>query len=493
MEVKTSKCTGCGICAEVCPNNAIEMKRDYRGFSTPIVCEKRSSYSGVLAGMLVDALSEKQYYCYRSDDMIRWRSQGGGAFLTYFDQASDNGDHTFFAPMFTENYMSMVYKKYFKNMSGLLLLNPFIEGEINYAEIEESLKRGKKVVFYGIPCVISSLRVFLKKDYENLLTIGFLCKGVTSTFVWGSYLRDISGKRLVSNVKINSKEFGCRESIKVQFSDDAENYEELETGHWLTAFESGLSLRERCLCCEEKSAINADVTLTCLYDNNSFNDMKGATFIRINSERGLDFTNVLRDSKIGELTKLTEGQAENFFARVIPNNEEREDFFELCYTHGYYKASCLVFGNAINQHYKKYALEYFAGDPIVWKQLDSNVWSQIKVDGFLYLKANGNRWNRIFLPLYFPLVQGLRYRFSIRLRCNTDNKEIRIMLSDKISEGARFINLTSFATSTFNGWMNLTGSFYAREGFWKNMMLASTDFIGKDPWVCFDWIRIWEE
>ncbi|MCM1103727.1 MAG: glycosyltransferase [Clostridium sp.] len=114
-----------------------------------------------------------------------------------------------------------------------------------------------------------------------------------------------------------------------------------------------------------------------------------------------------------------------------------------------------------------------------------------------------NRASRPFIWRIFvkrDLIERNHFRLDENIHIGEDNAFqfriypfARIMLSDKISEGARFINLTSFATSTFNGWMNLTGSFYAREGFWRNMMLASTDFIGKDPWVCFDWIRIWEE
>lgn len=55
--------------------------------------------------------------------------------------------------------------------------------EDNYKEVERFLKGGRKVLFSGTPCQISGLKHFLRKEYENLLTVDFICHGVPSPMV----------------------------------------------------------------------------------------------------------------------------------------------------------------------------------------------------------------------------------------------------------------------------------------------------------------------
>ena len=46
---------------------------------------------------------------------------------------------------------------------------------------------------------------------------------------------------------------------------------------------------------------------------------------------------------------------------------------------------------------------------------------------------------------------------------------------------------------TNNTWKIINGTFIPSKGDLNYMMLSSTDFIGEDAYVVFDWIRIWEE
>ena len=44
----------------------------------------------------------------------------------------------------------------------------------------EDLKNGKKVLFIGTPCQCFGLKSFLRKEYEQLITIDLICHGVPS-------------------------------------------------------------------------------------------------------------------------------------------------------------------------------------------------------------------------------------------------------------------------------------------------------------------------
>ena len=49
-----------------------------------------------------------------------------------------------------------------------------------YAQAQKDLLDGKEVLFSGTPCQIAGLKQYLKKDYENLLTVDIICHGVPS-------------------------------------------------------------------------------------------------------------------------------------------------------------------------------------------------------------------------------------------------------------------------------------------------------------------------
>ena len=46
----------------------------------------------------------------------------------------------------------------------------------------------KLVLFSGTPCQVSALNFYLGRDYENLITVDFLCNSVVPQKVWRKYL-----------------------------------------------------------------------------------------------------------------------------------------------------------------------------------------------------------------------------------------------------------------------------------------------------------------
>lgn len=77
----------------------------------------------------------------------------------------------------------------------------YVQGrmEDNYKEVERFLKGGRKVLFSGTPCQISGLKHFLRKEYENLLTVDFICHGVPSPMVWRMFLDETIARQCEKN------------------------------------------------------------------------------------------------------------------------------------------------------------------------------------------------------------------------------------------------------------------------------------------------------
>lgn len=60
----------------------------------------------------------------------------------------------------------------------------------SYQKAKAFLKNNRKVLFSGTPCQIAGLKKCLRKDYDNLLAVDFICHGVPSPGVFRTYLQE---------------------------------------------------------------------------------------------------------------------------------------------------------------------------------------------------------------------------------------------------------------------------------------------------------------
>lgn len=59
-----------------------------------------------------------------------------------------------------------------------------------YSQVKQFVKAGRKVMFTGTPCQVKGLKQYLCREYDNLLTVDFVCHGVPSPKVWRTYLNE---------------------------------------------------------------------------------------------------------------------------------------------------------------------------------------------------------------------------------------------------------------------------------------------------------------
>ena len=65
----------------------------------------------------------------------------------------------------------------------------------HYQQAKEFLESGRPVLFSGTPCQIRGLKLFLAKEYENLLTVDLVCHGVPSPEIWRQYLHETIARK----------------------------------------------------------------------------------------------------------------------------------------------------------------------------------------------------------------------------------------------------------------------------------------------------------
>ncbi len=211
--VEKDRCTGCSACKNVCPTNAISMEYDSEGFLYPItnatkcidckacgnVCpvkNPKSEYPNYL----------KTYAGYSTNSEIIETSTSGG-FIATLSKYIIRQKGIVFGVRYDSDYIKSCYTSVEKEEDLFLLSgSKYVQsekGEI-FKQVKEALKT-RLVLFVGCPCDVSALKLFLKKEYENLYTCELVCMGVTSYKIGEEYKKYTEEKNKSKLTSINAR------------------------------------------------------------------------------------------------------------------------------------------------------------------------------------------------------------------------------------------------------------------------------------------------
>ena len=194
-------CCGCEACVQKCPKHCISFIPDAEGFYYPSVnlsacidchlCEKVCPV--IQKG--TEYLPVQTYAAFNPNDEERMNSSSGGVF-TFVAKKILLQKGVVFGAMYDKKWN--VVHNYTENISDLCKFrgSKYVQSRVgrSFAHVLNFLKEGRLVLFTGTPCQVKALKLFLKKDYDNLFTLDFVCHGVPSSKVWQQYLHEVLEK-----------------------------------------------------------------------------------------------------------------------------------------------------------------------------------------------------------------------------------------------------------------------------------------------------------
>ena len=357
-----AKCCGCGACEQICPQNALSMTEDEKGFIYPALnealcvncklCEKVCLYQR----QTTFPTYGKTYVAYATDCDLR-ESASGGVFASIADSFLRNNGIVCGCAMMYQNAQLTVQHIIVSNTSELLSLkgSKYVQSDIRkcFKTIRHYLENGRNVLFSGTPCQVAALKGFLLKEYSNLFCIELICHGVPSQKMFQDYIAEYERRNneQVKKYYFRDKSFGwshCGKLVSEHQSQHKEIYFPPEKSSYYQNFLDGYINRDSCYHCPYPGRQRpGDITIgdywgikkvhpELLTENGgSFNTYRGLSCMMVNTDKGKQLLCNSPGIKFAESDLEKASKYNEQILRPVALKPEREIILNLYAKNGY--------------------------------------------------------------------------------------------------------------------------------------------------------------
>ena len=202
MEIcEKNRCSGCGACNNICPQNAIRMIYKDNGFLYPEIDKEKCVNCGLCKKVCPNNINVEFHKCYgaylyrNGNATLRKKSSSGGAFIDIARKIVSQNGIVFGAEF--DKYNNIQHNNY-SNLNDVqrFCTSKYVQSDIkkSFKEVYTNLMDGKVVLFSGTPCQVAGIKSYLsirKCNVDKLVTVDFVCHGVPSPKVWKKYLDEV--------------------------------------------------------------------------------------------------------------------------------------------------------------------------------------------------------------------------------------------------------------------------------------------------------------
>lgn len=302
------QCCGCSACVNICPQNAIVMRRNEKGFEYPSV-DSEKCISCNACKNICDFQNPKgssnrirqAYALQHRDKDVVFNSSSGGAFTAISDWVLTQGGivygTVFDKDTFFVKHISAECAEERNRMRGSKYVQSSL-GDV-FKCIKNDIKSGKKVLFSGTPCQCAGLCSYLNGHPENLIIIDLLCHGTPSPIFLEEEIKrieDIKNKKMQSYM-YRSKKYGYEHTHEVLFNDGTRLCNS-DIKRILKLFVIGM--RSSCFKCQYTNRERyGDITIGDMFDAPEMvgiTDHKGVSTVIVNTALGEKIIEEIKDN-----------------------------------------------------------------------------------------------------------------------------------------------------------------------------------------------------
>lgn len=299
-------CTGCGLCSNVCPKDAITIEYDKEGFYHYVLDEEKCINCGLCTTKCPQLNfknnNDKAYVCsaYSKNDSAVKKSSSGGMFYELAKyileengvvvgvEYTDKVKHTLIRNL--DELEQLMGSKYLQSYTGNI-----------YNLVREEIRNNKKVLFTGTPCQCAAMRNFV--DSENLFIVDIVCHGVPSIDVFNKANKDRFTEE-VNKVNFRDKSVSWEKyQIIYKNNDKVVKTIDKSNDEFFIGYINNSYLMKSCYACKFSTGIHtSDITLGDYWGIKEIdpefyeqNNGKGISVVVLNSDKGIELFRRIHD------------------------------------------------------------------------------------------------------------------------------------------------------------------------------------------------------
>lgn len=349
LKPSPEKCCGCTACKEVCPKNAISWIIDDCGFSFPEVNPDKCIECGVCekvcpmlhANKVLPDITGESFAAVNKDIPELKASSSGGIFSVIARHVLDKGGIVYGAAFDEKMQLSHIGIERYDCLSRLQG-SKYLQSQNGnvYSEIRKVLNEGRLVYYVGTGCQVAGLKLFLRKEYPNLVTSDILCHGVPPQKVFDAvieYLQKNYNGKVIRYLFRDKSVWGwsCSSSSNIKKGSNLRyvGFDQVQDGYF-NAFIKAENYRESCYVCPyARSQRSGDITLADFWGVEKYLQIpkvrSGVSAILINTDKGQDMLLHIKNKINLYNANLDDIRLINKTLEApTPRPSERDDFFK---------------------------------------------------------------------------------------------------------------------------------------------------------------------
>lgn len=302
VAVNSNMCTGCGMCAAICPSSAIQMQPDEHGFLYPTVDTVKCTDCGLCARKCSVSTPPQVSVCtdvltgYAKDETLLSDSSSGAIFPVLAAEIIRRGGIVFGAA-FDKNFDVVHTSAETLSELAALCSSKYVQSRIPadcYSQVMQTLAAGRWVYFSGMPCQVAALKSYLGREYETLIMQDTACHSVPSPMVWKDYVTTLEKQYVgkLTSFSFRNKATGWEVYHIHAAFDSGKEFRQPATGNpYQQGFLKGLYSRNSCFSCRFKGIERcSDITLADYWGVKGIQpeayNPQGTSLILLHSDKG---------------------------------------------------------------------------------------------------------------------------------------------------------------------------------------------------------------
>ncbi|AFL69144.1 Coenzyme F420 hydrogenase/dehydrogenase, beta subunit C-terminal domain [Sulfurospirillum barnesii] len=348
--IDKKECNGCNACFDACSDaQAIRFEIDKEGFWYPKVDLDKCTDCGVCEKVCPELNADSPklkvgkepivYAARHKDKEVIKDSTSGGVFTAFAELFYQMGGYVGGAVYDNDFNIKHIVTNDVNDLPKLRS-SKYAQSDLTgfHASVKALLRKGEKVLVCGTPCQMAGLRMFLRKPYENLLILDFICRGINSPKVYQKHLNSLEKKfgSKINYLKAKNKELGWRSlTFKATFENGEAYYAKGRDDNYTRGYlQTGNITRVSCFDCKfKKNPRIADITMGDFWGVEKvapeLDDNLGTSLIMCNTDQGMNYFQALDNIDFKKVTieDIIPGNR-SLYQSVSESTENREYFFE---------------------------------------------------------------------------------------------------------------------------------------------------------------------